>query len=108
MLAMVMLAASPAVAQTANVQEAGAFFGDQDATQTQIGSEGSVQLGTQAQAALQSQAAFGSGFHTVNFQTAVADFGDQTLVQNQIDSNGSVQTGFQGQGAFQSQAIFTH
>jgi hypothetical protein len=107
MLAMMLLAASPAFAHTVNVQESVALFGDQTAVQVQVDSDGSAQLAFQGQLAAQSQWISSSG-GSWNSQFAGAAFGDQFLLQQQVGSDGSLQAAFQGQAAFQSQSIWAH
>jgi hypothetical protein len=119
MLAMLMVAAAPALANmhddgdatTLNVQECIAIFGDQDATQIQYDSDGSVQGLSQAQVqyclqVIQNVTAgggvhHGDGHHddhahggdatTLNVQQCIAIFGDQEATQIQYDSDGSFQ-----------------
>jgi hypothetical protein len=98
-------------AVTLNAQTCAAFFGDQDATQIQDGSDGSVQILTQAQVqyclqVIQNVTAgggvhHGDGHHddhahggdatTLNAQQCIAIFGDQDATQIQYDSDGSFQ-----------------
>jgi hypothetical protein len=118
MLAMTMLAVSPALANmeeggdatTLNVQECIAIFGDQSADQYQVESDGSVQGLTQAQVQYCQQllgnvTAGGDAHHgddhhgttaggdaaTLNAQQCIAIFGDQDATQIQYDSDGSFQ-----------------
>jgi hypothetical protein len=115
MLAMLMVAAAPALAEmhdgdatTLNVQECIAIFGDQSADQYQIESDGSFQGLSQAQVqyclqVLGNATVGGDGHHhdddhahggdatTLNVQQCIAIFGDQDATQIQYDSDGSFQ-----------------
>jgi hypothetical protein len=121
MLAVLLLAAAPALAQssvTVNEQTCAAFFGDQTATQSQYDSDGSVQGLTQAQIQacqqlLANTTAGGSDHHhddggdafTLNAQTCAAFFGDQDATQIQDGSDGSAQFLTQAQVQYCLQVI---
>lgn len=108
MTAMLLLAASPAFAHSANVQSSLAVFGDQTAVQAQVACVGCVQEAFQGQIAWQSQAIYNAGWGALNYQSAGAYFGDQNLAQVQILSVASQQSAFQGQAALQQQAIWNY